>query len=103
MPFWTYGDRRTEGDGGRLSHACMQHAHVSSDVVGIQPCESGGEKRNGESGSFRTVSQRQMGGLRHRFLVMILVMACRIVIPAFSISLRDSPVVRQTFNAGAGT
>ena len=39
----------------------------------------------------------------YRFLVMILVMACLIVMPAFSTSFFDRPVVRQIFSAGGGT
>jgi hypothetical protein len=34
------------------------------------------------------------------FLVMTLVIACLMVMPAFSISFRDSPVVMLTFRAG---
>lgn len=38
--------------------------------------------------------------LFHRRLLTILVMACRIVVPAFSTSFRDSPLVRHTLSAG---
>ena len=38
----------------------------------------------------------------HRFLVMIFEMACRIVVPAFSISFLVRPIVRQIFIAGVG-
>lgn len=38
----------------------------------------------------------------YRFLVRILVMAWRIVMPAFSISFLDNPSVTHTFNAGDG-
>ncbi len=42
-------------------------------------------------------------GEHHHFRrLTILVMACRIVIPAFSVSLRERPTVTQTFNAGCG-
>jgi hypothetical protein len=34
------------------------------------------------------------------FLVITLVIACLIVMPALSISFRDSPVVMQAFRAG---
>lgn len=34
------------------------------------------------------------------FLVMIFVMACRMVVPAFSTSFLESPFVMQTFKAG---
>lgn len=36
----------------------------------------------------------------HRRRLTILVMACRIVVPAFSTSFRDSPLVRHTLSAG---
>lgn len=39
-------------------------------------------------------------GVLHRRRLTILVMACRIVVPALSTSFRDSPPVRQTLSAG---
>src|SRR5437762_12854565 len=38
--------------------------------------------------------------LIYLFFAITFVIACLIIIPAFSISFRDSPVVTQTFNAG---
>ena len=40
--------------------------------------------------------------IAQRFLVMTLVIAWRMVVPAFSISFRVRPLVTQTFSAGAG-
>ena len=39
--------------------------------------------------------------LPHRRLLTTLVMACRIVVPAFSTSFRESPLVRHTLSAGS--
>jgi len=48
------------------------------------------------------MSQDNKGGTSHRFLVRIFVMACRMVMPAFSTSFFDSPIIRHTFRAGWG-
>lgn len=38
----------------------------------------------------------------HLRLFMTVVMACRMVMPAFSVSFFDSPLVTHTFSAGGG-
>lgn len=107
----SYRQRRKKRAG--LCKACNKNVHRQGNntsiagALGRRSTEENGKSIDAEvlwceqSSDWSGQDQKLRGKGRHYFLLLItLVMACRMIVPAFSISFLVRPVVTHTFRAG---